>query len=144
MFLRNASTVSPDNNAFLLDTVQVAAGYQNILSIALLSTRSLSREIEATAITPAQETQCLTPSDRRAEKPDRKRNYLRWETGVRSPELREAVDEGLRFPAEGSADALCGPCLVCGGRDTIISEDDILDNKMRKLKLSFYYSLLYY
>lgn len=66
--LRYALTLSL---AFLLDTVGVAAGNQNIISIAVPWMRGFSRETETT-ITPAQEKLCQT-SGRRTEKPDRKR-----------------------------------------------------------------------
>lgn len=52
-------TLRPDNNAFLLDTVRVAAGNQSILSMAVLSMRNLSGETEMT-VTPAQEKQRVT------------------------------------------------------------------------------------
>lgn len=55
-----------------MDTVGIAAGNQNIESLAVPSMRGLSRETENT-ITPAQEKLCHT-SGRRAEKSDRKKS----------------------------------------------------------------------
>lgn len=76
-------TLRPDNNAFLLDTVRVAAGNQSILSMAVLSMRNLSGETETT-VTPAQEKQRVTVVEELGSQTGK--NVSRWETEGRSLE----------------------------------------------------------